>query len=203
MADCAAIILAAGHASRFRTSGGVEASKVVAQFQGMPLVRHVALAALASKARPVIVVTGHVRAAVEAALAGLAVSCVHNPLFATGMASSLKAGVAAVPHDAAGAVILLGDMPLVAAGAIDRLCDTLSANPAAVAAVPVFGGLRGNPAVVARALFPAIAALSGDQGARQLLAKAGEAVIELPMQDAGIARDIDTQADLAALRAGG
>ena len=201
MAEFAAIILAAGQAARYRAGGGMEASKLIADLDGVPMVRHVALAALASRARPVVAVTGHAQSAVEAALAGLAVSKTHNPLFATGMASSLQAGVAALPPQTRGAVILLADMPRVRAEVIDQLIDALAANPDAAAAVPVFNGQRGNPAALSRILFPAVMRLTGDQGARSLL-EGGGGVIEVAVLDGSVTVDIDTPDALAALRGG-
>ncbi len=112
-------------------------------------------AALASRARPVVVVTGHAREAVEAALAGLPVLFVDNAEFATGVASSLKAGVAALPGEVAGALVLLGDMPAVEAATLDRLIDAFAARPLALAAAPVHAGRRGNPVLLSRALLPA------------------------------------------------
>ena len=197
----AAIILAAGTSSRFRAGGGREASKLVAPHAGKPLVRHVAEAALASQARPVILVTGHARGEVEAALAGLALTRVHNAAYAEGLAGSLKAGIAAVPPGAAGAVILLGDMPGVTAAIIDALIEAFAASPHALAVVPAHDGRRGNPALLGRAAFPAFAGLSGDQGARKLIDAAGDAVIEVLVANEAIFRDIDTRADFLALRA--
>ena len=113
----AAIVLAAGRSTRM---GGP--NKLLAEIGGRPLVRIAAEAALASRARPVIVVTGHQREQVEEALAGLPVRLVHNPDFADGLGTSLKAGIAAVPADADGAIVCLGDMPQVDA-APDRPAD--------------------------------------------------------------------------------
>src|SRR5205085_4474109 len=88
----AAIVLAAGRSTRM--SG---ANKLLAEIGGKSLVRIAAEQALASRAHPVIVVTGHQRDAVERALAGLDVRLVHNPDFADGLGTSLRAGIAAVP----------------------------------------------------------------------------------------------------------
>ena len=196
----AAIILAAGQGARYAASGGAEPSKLVALWNGMPLVRHVAEAALASKARPVIVVTGHAHAEVAAALAGLDVHFAHNPEFADGMAGSLRCGIAEVPPDAQAAVVLLADMPKVAAALIDQLADALAAHPLALAAAPVRNGQRGNPVCLSRALFAQVAALSGDQGARKLLDGLGGRLVEIDVDDDAVARDIDTSAALEALR---
>ena len=112
-------------------------------------------AALASKARPVIVVTGHARASVEAALAGLDVEWAHNPQFSSGLASSLRVGLSAMPADVAGALVLLGDMPWIEARLIDAIIDGFLANEHALAAAPTRGGRRGNPVLLGRGLFDA------------------------------------------------
>ena len=197
MAEIAAIILAAGQASRYRAGGGMEASKLIAVVDGVPMVRLVAQAALTSRARPVIAVTGHAREVVAAALGGLDIGFAHNPLFADGMASSLRTGIAALPPGATGAVILLADMPRVTAAVIDALTAALAANPGALAAVPVFEGRRGNPVVLSRALFPAVKTLLGDEGARRLFAEGG--VIEVAVADSAVTLDIDTPDALAAI----
>jgi molybdenum cofactor cytidylyltransferase len=200
MADVAAILLAAGTSSRFREAGG-GATKLVAPLAGKPLVRHAAEAALASHARPLIVVTGHERGAVEAALEGAAAQFAHNLLYAEGLASSLKTGIAAVPPGAAGAVVLLGDMPAVTPALLDRLIEAFRARPEALAVAPVREGRRGNPVLLSRALFPAIAALEGDEGARQMLSNAPSgAVIEVATTDIGSVFDVDTPQSLAEAR---
>jgi molybdenum cofactor cytidylyltransferase len=200
MASIAAIILAAGASSRFRAAGGGAASKLVAMLAGKPLVRHAAEAALASTARPVIVVTGCEAAAIEAALAGLPLRFAHNARFADGLASSLKVGIDALPATAAGALVLLGDMPAVKPALIDRLIWAFAAEPAALAATPMIEGRRGNPALLGRALFQAVGALEGDEGARRLLAGAPPGAIIAVASDAGATLDVDTPQMLSAAR---
>src|SRR5262245_23970931 len=112
----AGLVLAAGRSTRM---GGP--NKLLEEINGKPLVRIAAEHALASRAKPVIVVTGHQKERVEQALAGLPVKFVHNPDFADGLSTSLKAGIAAVPADSDGALVALGDMPQVSAALIDRL----------------------------------------------------------------------------------
>ena len=102
----AAIVLAAGRSTRM---GGP--NKLTAEINGQPLVRIAAEAALASRARPVIVVTGHQHEAVAAAVGGLPVEIVRNPEFAKGLSTSLKAGIAAVPADCDGAIVCLATCP--------------------------------------------------------------------------------------------
>jgi molybdenum cofactor cytidylyltransferase len=196
MIEVAALVLAAGRASRYRAAGGAAPTKLVADYRGQPLVRWAVLAALASRARPVVVVTGHARAEVEAALAGLDVRFAHNPDFAEGLSTSLRTGIAALGPDVVGAVALLGDMPDAAPTVIDALISSFAAEPGADAAVPVFEGRRGNPALLGRALFPRAAALTGDQGARGLLQGLDPSrLLAVPVADGGVGRDMDTPDD--------
>ena len=83
-------------------------------------------------------------------------------------------------------------MPLVSPAVIARLIEAFEAEPAARAVTPTFGGRRGNPVLISRALFPAVAQLAGDVGARPLLVAAGEAVRDVPFEDEAVAFDVDT-----------
>lgn len=190
----AAIVLAAGQGTRMP-----HAHKLTAPLNGEPLVRRAVLAALASKARPVIVVTGHEGEKVRAALAGLDVVFVENPDFAQGLSTSLKAGIAAVPEDADRAVVLLGDMPKVEPTLIDRLVAAIDPAAGRLIAVPVAQGRRGNPVAWSRLLFPALMAIEGDVGARALIADEPGLVVEVPVEGEGAFLDIDTRDDLEAL----
>ncbi len=201
MSEIGAVVLAAGLSARFRAEGGLEISKLVVSVDGKPLVRHAVEAALASRARPVVVVTGYAREAVEAALTGLPVVFVDNADFASGLSSSLKIGVAALPNGVAGALVLLGDMPAIKAVTLDLLIDAFAARPQALAAVPVHAGRRGNPALLSRTLFPALARLTGDEGARRLISEADpERIVELDVESDGVTLDINTPDELAAVR---
>ncbi|MGC1776669.1 MAG: molybdopterin-binding/glycosyltransferase family 2 protein [Xanthobacteraceae bacterium] len=191
----AAIVLGAGRSSRM---GGP--NKLLAEIGGRPLIRIVVDEALASKARPVIVVTGHQRERVEAALAGLPVRLMHNPDFAEGLGTSLKAGIAALPADVDGAIVCLGDMPQVDAALIDRLIGALDPDKGALVAVPTIDGKRGNPVVWSRRFFPDLMTVEGDVGARYLIGRYPEAVAEVPVTGAAALSDVDTPEALAAVK---
>jgi molybdenum cofactor cytidylyltransferase len=195
--NVAAVILAAGRSTRM---GGP--NKLLAELNGKPLVRIVAEQALASKAQGVVVVTGHQADQVERALQGLNVTFVRNPDFAEGLASSVKAGIAAVPQSADGAVICLGDMPLISAHLIDRLIETFAPDRGNLIAVPVSDGRRGNPVLWSRRFFNELMTLDGDIGARHLIAKHSEAVAEVPVEGLEAFLDIDTPQALEAARLG-
>jgi molybdenum cofactor cytidylyltransferase len=194
----AAIILAAGRSRRFQAGAGD--SKVLAALAGKPLVRHVAEAATQSRAKPVVVVTGQAAAKVEAALAGLDLRFVHNADPDAGLSRSLRTGLAALPGDSSGAIILLADMPYVTAAMIDRLVAAfVNAAQEPQAVVPVQNGRRGNPVLLGRSLFAAAMTIEGDRGARALLDAPGVATLECPVDDSAIAIDIDTRDALAKL----
>jgi molybdenum cofactor cytidylyltransferase len=195
----AAVVLAAGKSSRM---GGP--NKLLAEIGGKPLVRHVVDAALASRARPVLVVTGHQRDKVEAALAGLPVKFVHNAHFADGLGTSLKAGIAALgglPAEVDGAIVCLGDMPQVDAALIDRLIGAFDPDHGALVVVPTIDGKRGNPVVWSRRFFSDLMAVEGDVGARYLIGRYTEAVAEVPLTGTAALTDVDTPEALEAVRA--
>jgi molybdenum cofactor cytidylyltransferase len=185
--NVAAVILAAGRSTRM---GGP--NKLLAELGGKPLVRIVTEQALASKASNVIVVTGHQAEQVEKALHGLKVTFVRNADFAEGLASSVKAGIASVPDNADGAVICLGDMPLIDARLIGRLIEAFAPDSGNLIVVPVSDGRRGNPVLWSRRFFSELMTLDGDIGARHLIAKHSEAVAEVPVEGHGAFLDIDT-----------
>jgi molybdenum cofactor cytidylyltransferase len=192
----AAIVLGAGRSSRM---GGP--NKLLAEINDKPLIRMVTEQALASRARPVVVVTGHQRERVEAALAGLPVQFVHNSHFAEGLGTSLKAGVAALPADSDGAIVCLGDMPQVDATLIDRLIGAIDPDKGALIAMPVIDGKRGNPVVWSRRFFPDLMTVEGDIGARYLIGRYGEAVAEVPVEGTAALTDVDTPEAFEAVKA--
>ena len=143
----AALILAAGTSSRM---GGQ--NKLLRIVDGLPLVRHAVDAALASRCTQVLVVTGCEADSVESTLDLDRVSIVRNPDYARGMSTSLRCGLAALPADTAAVLVLLADMPRVAAAHIDRIVGVFDpARPAIV--VPTCQGRRGNPVLWPRRFF--------------------------------------------------
>lgn len=192
----AALVLAAGRSTRM---GAV--NKLIAEIGGKPLVRIAAEQALASQARPVIVVTGHQREKVEAALADLPVRFVHNADYVRGLGTSLKAGIAAVPEEVDGAVVCLGDMPQVDAALIDKLIAAFDPERGAFVVVPSIEGRRGNPVLWSRRFFPDLMQIQGDVGARHLIGGYTEAVVEVPVDGAAALTDVDTPESLSAVKA--
>ena len=99
---------------------------------------------------------------------GLDITIAFNPAFASGLASSLKAGLSAMPLNAAGALVLLGDMPRIEPELIDALIDAFLKREGALAAAPLLERGRGNPVLLGRGLFEAAMRLDGDEGARRV-----------------------------------
>lgn len=180
------VLLAAGRSSRM---GGP--NKLLATFEGKPLIRRMAEATLASKAAGVVVVTGHQRERIGEALAGLDVAFADNPDFADGLSTSLKAGIAAVPAEATGAMIVLGDMPGVSSADLDKLIEAFRTSQGKSVVRATCRGKRGNPVILPRFLFAAAAALEGDTGARHLVEAEGLDVIDVEIGEAA-AVDVDT-----------
>ena len=198
----AAVVLAAGQSRRM----GPE-NKLLAELGDKTMVAQVVEQALASRAAPVVVVTGHQREAVEAALHDLDIQCVHNPDYARGLSTSLHRGLAAVPAEADGVVVCLGDMPRVEAAAIDRLIAAFNPLEGRAVCVPTWGGKRGNPVLFARRFLAEMQEIEGDVGARHLIGEYPEVVCEVAMDETGAGQgvlvDVDTPEALAALKSAG
>jgi molybdenum cofactor cytidylyltransferase len=192
----AAIVLAAGRSSRMAPR-----NKLLELVEGKPIVARVAEAALGSGARPVILVTGFEASRVAAALGDLEVTIVQNPAHAEGLSTSLRTGLQALPADSDGALILLGDMPEIESSDLETLMAAFAADQRRAICVPVRHGRRGNPVLWGAAYFAEMMSLSGDMGAKPLMARHQECVTEVPAASDGIFADVDTLSDLARLKA--
>ncbi len=192
-ANIAAIVLAAGRSSRMAPR-----NKLLETVGGQAIVARVAGAAIASGADPVVVVTGFEAAGIAQALGGLNLVIVHNPAFAEGLSTSLRTGLKALPADCDGALILLADMPEVELGDLHALIGAFTARDAIC--VPAQQGKRGNPILWGAAHFAEMMTLTGDFGAKRLLARHEGHVIEVPVASSGIFADVDTLSDLARLK---
>ena len=181
-----AIVLAAGRSSRM---GGP--NKLLAQFNGEPLIRRVVSRVLASGAASVTLVLGHQADLITSVVAELPVSIVHNPAYADGMAGSLQAGLAALPPDASGALVVLGDMPEVEAGDLARMLQVFEAQDGTAIVRATNQGKRGNPVILPRACFAEIAELHGDTGARAIIESGAYEVIDVELGQAASV-DVDT-----------
>lgn len=185
-----AIVLAGGAGVRF---GG---RKLTAPWRGGRLIDGALAAAFAAPVRSVTVVTG-ADPGVSPAARGLAATLgeahrlrlVHADAHAEGMGATLRAGVAALPPDAEGVFVFLGDMPLIPADVPRRLAAALATG--AEAAAPRFETRRGHPVLFAASLFPSLAASTGDEGARAVLQALGERLALIDATDSGVLFDVD------------
>jgi molybdenum cofactor cytidylyltransferase len=195
----AAVVLAAGAARRMRGT-----DKLMEPVDGRPVLRAVAEAAKSSRADEVVVVLPPGAAARRAALEGLGVVAVEAPDWEEGMAASIRAGLAAVAERADAVVILLADMPEVGTAEIDRLIAAFDPGEGReiVRAVSA-DGTPGHPVLFGRRFFEALAGLTGDRGAREVLREAAEFVVDVPTPGRAALVDLDTPEDWAAWRASG
>ncbi len=189
----AAIVLAAGSSTRLGQP------KQLVLYGGETLLRRAARLAFAAGATDVIVVLGAHAEACRAALHGLGVVIVVNADYGQGMGSGLRAGMDALAeaeqvsgvHDAL--LLLVCDQPFVEPRHLQAL---VAAYPATGVAAAAYNGRAGVPAVFQREHFPALAQVTGDQGARSLLQTLPVSLVQMP--EAAI--DIDTPPDLLALQ---
>jgi CTP:molybdopterin cytidylyltransferase MocA len=183
-AHVAGILLAAGAGRRLGQP------KALVDLGGRPLADRGVALLREGGAAPVIVVTG------AAAVNLTGVITVHNPHWATGMGSSLAAGLATVPDGCAAAVVALVDQPLVGAAAVRRLIAAYQGG--ASVAVAAYGGQPRNPVLLGREHWAEVTALAaGDAGARAFLRARPDLVTLVECGDTGSPDDIDTTEDLA------
>ena len=183
-----AILLAAGSSTRF---GG---EKLLVPWRGRPLYEHALDALLASPAVVETIVVVQPGFPVPPALPRC--RFVINPDHAEGMGSSLRAGVRAAPGDADAYLVALADMPGITPALIASLvtCHAAAGKPIVV---PVCGGRRGHPVMIAAGLRDPLLAVTGDVGAREIIGAHPEWIGEFETDDAAVFFDVDLPADLA------
>ncbi len=191
MAECGAIILAAGLSRRMGAR-----NKLLIEMDGRPMIRRVVRAAVDVCDGPVTVVTGHQRADIEAALAGLPVLCVHNPAFETGQKSSVVCGLKAAA-EAEATLMMLGDQPLLRADHLIWLLSQHRARSPRQITVPVNAERRGNPLVIPKTLKMLLLADPHNPGCRSFTRAHPEHVQPVETSNPAFFVDIDTDDDLA------
>lgn len=192
------VILAAGQSRRMGAQ-----NKLLAEIDGVPIIRRTAQAMLDGGLNDLVIVTGHEHRLVAAALDDLPVTCIYNDDYQSGQASSVACGVRHHQNGSHAAVLIaLGDMPLVRPELIAALLRDHSSLPDATDRItlPVFDGRRGNPVIWGRGFFDELVALTGDAGGRIIFAENKNAVNSLGWPDDSIHLDIDTPEALAPLK---
>jgi len=189
----AGVVLAAGLSRRMGQA------KLLMPVGGRAIVRYVVESVLAGGVDSVWVVTGPDVEPIEAALAGLEVQIVVNLAPEEGQASSLRAGIAALPAAVDAVLIALGDQPSLAPSIIPALLAARRTTPKLIVA-PRYRDGQGNPVLFKREIFPELLRLTGDQGARPIIQKEPTRVewveLDLPMPP-----DVDTLDDYEKIRA--
>jgi molybdenum cofactor cytidylyltransferase len=188
------VVLAAGRSRRLGRP------KQLLPLAGKPLLAHVLENAAASALDEVVLVLGHEAEAIRAAVGERGARVVVNPDHAAGQSTSLRAGLAAVDPRADAALFLLGDQPGVGPAIVDALIRAFRAGGTPIV-IPSYGGRRANPALFARALFPELERVAGDEGARGVVRAHADSVLVVPVGDGPTPGDVDTEEDYAALRA--
>lgn len=191
----AIIIPAAGLSSRM---GNPQSHKLLSLIGGKTMIHRACTVAL-QVCNHTYLVTGHRALEIKAEVADLALQVLYNSNYASGMSASLKLGIEAV--DAAGhesAMILLPDMPFVMASDLEALFAAHRQHPHAVIRATA-NGQPGNPVILPKVLFDAVKSLSGDIGARKIIAQSGCKVIDVEIGAAALC-DLDTP---QAIRAAG
>jgi molybdenum cofactor cytidylyltransferase len=190
----AALVLAAGKSSRMGSN------KLLEDLNGQPMIAQTVQRIAASQVEKIMVVTGHQADKIQAALAQMPVSFVHNAHYSEGLATSLRAGVSALQNNYDAILICLGDMPLVDARDINRMIAGFNSVEHRSIVVPIFERTFGNPVLWGAEHFSALLACEGDRGARGLLEKLKDDVVEITIDNQSVVLDADTPEALATIR---
>lgn len=188
------VILAGGSSSRLGRP------KQLLPLGDRPVLAHTLAGALAADLDGVVVVLGHEAAAAQERIDFAGVRVVVNPDYRDGQSTSLRAGVAALPPDADAALFILGDQPLIGPTVHNALIAARRATGAPIV-MPTYEGERGNPVLIASDLFPELARVTGDQGARGVIRAHRDAVHEVPIPGPPPTDDLDTEEDYVRLQA--
>lgn len=188
-----AVVLAAGASRRLGRP------KQMVAYGGRALVERAVDAAAALCGSRVTVVLGASSEAVRGVLAGRPLQLVVNEAWSDGMGGSLAAGIASLPADCEGALVLLCDQPRVPPAALERMARTWREQPERLVAAR-YRDIAGVPAVFPARLFPALRALRGDRGARAVIAQEGIDTVAIEIPEASF--DVDDEAAVAMLEHG-
>jgi molybdenum cofactor cytidylyltransferase len=186
------VILAAGRSSRLGRP------KQLLDLFGEPLLRRVVKNAVASDLNEVVLVLGHQAAEIDAALGEWGQRVIINPDYAEGQSTSLRVGLGAIDPLSEAVVFLLGDQPQVGSEIIDALIARFRSTGAPIV-MPTYGGIPANPVLFAAELFPELADVTGDEGARAIVKRHSDRVARVAVSDGAPPRDVDTDADYQAL----
>lgn len=194
-----AIVPAAGLSSRM----GGPLPKPLLPWGASTVIGTVVGTLLAAGVAEVIAVTGHQREALEAALAGRDVRCVHNPDFAGGeMLSSIQAGLAAASPESAGALLALADQPQMQVGVVQQVVNAFEASNGHALVIPSHAMRRGHPILLPRRLWDEVLALPAGDTLRSVIQRHADAIRYVEVDTASVLADLDTPEQYAAAVSG-
>jgi len=182
----AGIVLAAGGSSRFGEP------KQLLLWKGRPIIRHVVITAIKAGLDPIVVVVGSSGQDVERAISDLPVRIVNNNEWMSGVSSSIRLGMTALPKEVGGAVFIQADQPQILDGSIKKLVEVHEESMSQIVA-PQINGKRGNPILFDKDTFSALFMLKGDIGGRALFSHFTVQLVIL--EDSNQLFDIDTPED--------
>lgn len=198
MTTVAIVVLAAGKSSRMGTHSLSQSHKLLARFDGVPLIRRVVAASLNTRAASITVVTGHRHADIATCLDGLPIHLCINAAYENGMASSIIAAInQSEVSGADGVLILLADMPGITTDHMDQLIVAFQQAGGDVVVRATANGQSGNPVLLPSTLYPSVLALKGDRGAKSVIETSGLAMVNVEIGRPALT-DVDTPADLEA-----
>ena len=189
----AVVILAAGSSRRM-----IGTNKLLESINGLPMIDHTVRSALSSQADYVAVVTGHEAKFIERRLEQYDVKIVRNPDYVSGVLGSIRLGLAVLPPDIAGAIVLPADMPAFTEEYIDKLIDAFDFKaPRPPVVVPTFGSVRHNPVLWPKDLFKVVKIVPEDSQWVPTLIEHSDYIKDIPLKDDLPLTDINTRGDLA------
>ena len=186
----AAIVLAAGLSKRMG-----ETNKLLAQFNGKSLLQHVLSNLTGSNVDQIVIVTGHESEKVAQQISDSSIDLVNNTDFKKGLSSSIKAGIERIQSSCDAVLIMQADMPFVDASVLNKIISAFHDNDDIV--IPRYQSQTGNPLLWSNNYFEQLKQLSGDQGAKQILADYQDQIIYVDVDNIGILVDIDDPDSLA------
>jgi molybdenum cofactor cytidylyltransferase len=185
------VLLAAGASTRF------QGTKQLAQIRGKSLVETVLEAVPSDQVRETVVVLGHEAPAVAFQIEGkTGVRTVVNPGYRSGMGSSIKVGVSALPRGTRGVMVLLADQPFVTRGFLRRMLRAFVAGRGRRIVAASHNGVTTPPVVFPRRFFHELMELRGDQGAKSVIQRHSRAVSLVRVRSKKTLEDVDTREDL-------
>ena len=191
--DVVAIILAAGKSARFGTP------KQLAKLGRKTLLEKTLSTVERSNVDRVILVLGHQARSIIARINTGRAKVVINKQYDSGLSSSLRAGLRAATPDTGAVLLVLADQPFLSASTINHIIDAYKRTRRPIVA-PIFNNVQGNPVLFDRSLFAELRHVSGDLGAKPVIAKHGDAMLGLELTDPKHFIDVDTREDLERVR---